>query len=1015
MEGRRGLLFSLIVAAFFYGSMAERTVCTQEAVADIVFMVDGSWSIGSENFEQIRRFLYTLINSFDVGPDRVRIGLVQYSTTPRTEFLLNTFQTKDDILQYISTLPYMGGGTQTGMGLDFMLNEHFVEAAGSRASHNVPQIAVVITDGKSQDNVEPHAKDLKRKGIVLYAIGIKEADEEQLKEIASEPHSQHVYSVSDFAALQGISLSIVQTLCTTVEEAKQQLQQLSQECAKATMADIVFLIDGSSSIGVESFQEVRQFLRTVIEGLDIGPDKVRVGLAQYSSEPQKEFLLKDHMDKKSLLAAVENFPYRTGSTNTGKAITFLLQQFFTEEAGSRASQRVPQIAVVITDGDSADDVVVPAQQLRKHGIIVFGIGVGEANMVELQAIANRPHEHFLFSIENYQALQRLSEGLLQTVCVSMEDQRLALAKRFADIFFLVDSGVTGAEFQQVRNLLVRLVNQLNVGSSAYRFGLAQYGQDVKVESLLKDFQTKEETQVGVRHFRQRKLQPNEPRNLGGALEYASSHFFTKEAGSRADQGFREFLVVVSGKDSDDPVFKASRLIKSQGIIVMVVTLGASMDEMRLIATAPYIYQSANIVPELKAVFETEKEEATIIGDCKTAKLADIVFIVDESGSIGTANFQLVRTFLHSIVNGLDVGLKRVRVGIVTYSDTATAQVYLNTFNDKDEILQFIKILPYRGGGTNTGAALKFTRENLFTKERGSRKSKGVQRVAVVITDGESQDDVSESAADLRRAGVTVYAVGIKDVNKTQLVQMASHPPKKHVFIMDSFTKLKSLEQSLQKIMCQNIFHQAISVSTRRSGIKEGCQQTDEADIFFLIDHSGSIYPNDFSDMKKFIIEFLHTFRVGPQHVRMGVVKYADSPNLEFDLTTYSDAKSVEKAVENIKQIGGGTQTGTALTYMGPLFEKAVATRGYQVPEYLVVITDGKSADEVIAPAQKLRAQGVIVYAIGVKKADETELKEISGSPKRTFFVNNFDALKPIKDDIITDICSADGKENCTGV
>ncbi len=204
------------------------SVCTQEAVADIVFLVDGSWSIGNENFEQIRQFLYTLVNSFDVGPDHVRIGLVQYSTTPRTEFLLNTHQNKQSILEYISRLPYMGGGTHTGEGLDFMLKKHFVEAAGSRAGQNVPQIAVVITDGKSQDNVESHAQDLKKRGIVVYAIGIKDADEDQLKEIANEPHSQHVYSVSDFAALQGISQSIVQTLCTTVEEVKRQLLQLSQ-------------------------------------------------------------------------------------------------------------------------------------------------------------------------------------------------------------------------------------------------------------------------------------------------------------------------------------------------------------------------------------------------------------------------------------------------------------------------------------------------------------------------------------------------------------------------------------------------------------------------------------------------------------------------------------------------------------------------------------------------------------------------------------------------------------------
>lgn len=189
----------------------------------------------------------------------------------------------------------------------------------------------------------------------------------------------------------------------------------------------------------------------------------------------------------------------------------------------------------------------------------------------------------------------------------------------------------------------------------------------------------------------------------------------------------------------------------------------------------------------------------------------------------------------------------------------------------------------------------------------------------------------------------------------------------------------------------------------------GCLQTDEADIFFLIDQSGSIYPADFQDMKKFIIEFLNTFRVGPDHIRIGVVKFADSPTLEFDLQTYSDVKSVEDAIINIQQVGGGTETGKALAFMSPQFERALATRGHKVKEYLVVITDGKSTDKVKAPADKLRQQGVVVYAIGVKSADEKELLEISGDPQRRFFVNNFDALKFINDEIITDICYQEGK------
>lgn len=202
--------------------------CTQETVADIVFLVDGSSSIGLENFQEVCEFLSSLVENFDVAPDKIRIGLVEYSDTPRTEFSLNTYQNKQDILSYIQNLQYKTGGTFTGQGLEFMLKQHFVEKAGSRAQQNVPQIAIVITDGDSQDEVESQAQELRQRGIKIFTIGIKDANETLLRQIASEPYDQHVYSVSDFAALQGISQSVIQEVCTTVEETRKEVIKMSR-------------------------------------------------------------------------------------------------------------------------------------------------------------------------------------------------------------------------------------------------------------------------------------------------------------------------------------------------------------------------------------------------------------------------------------------------------------------------------------------------------------------------------------------------------------------------------------------------------------------------------------------------------------------------------------------------------------------------------------------------------------------------------------------------------------------
>lgn len=200
-------------------------------------------------------------------------------------------------------------------------------------------------------------------------------------------------------------------------------------------------------------------------------------------------------------------------------------------------------------------------------------------------------------------------------------------------------------------------------------------------------------------------------------------------------------------------------------------------------------------------------------DCQTANIADIVFIVDESGNMGPENFQLVRNFLLNTISGLEVGSNKVRIAIVHYSDVPRADVYLNTFSDKSQILQYVHRLSYGRGKAYTGAALRFAKDQVFTKQRGSRGDEHVQQIAVVITDGWSADDIDAPAAELRRSGVTVFALGIKNVNVQELKEIASYPPRKFVFNVESFNKLNALSSMITKSLCGDITSNFIPLIT----------------------------------------------------------------------------------------------------------------------------------------------------------------------------------------------------------
>ncbi|KAI4893055.1 hypothetical protein NFI96_005120 [Prochilodus magdalenae] len=148
---------------------AEQFVCTASAVADIVILVDGSWSIGRLNFRLVRMFLENLVNAFDVGITKVRIGLAQYSGDPRIEWHLNAFTTKDSVIDAVKNLPYKGGNTLTGLALTYILKNSFKPESGARS--NVPKIGILITDGKSQDAVDVPAQSLRDAGVELFAVG----------------------------------------------------------------------------------------------------------------------------------------------------------------------------------------------------------------------------------------------------------------------------------------------------------------------------------------------------------------------------------------------------------------------------------------------------------------------------------------------------------------------------------------------------------------------------------------------------------------------------------------------------------------------------------------------------------------------------------------------------------------------------------------------------------------------------------------------------------------------------
>ncbi|XP_070328789.1 matrilin-4 isoform X1 [Odocoileus virginianus] len=219
-----GCEFQCVSEGFSYRCMcpegrqlqADGKSCSRcrEGHVDLVLLVDGSKSVRPQNFELVKRFVNQIVDFLDVSPEGTRVGLVQFSSRVRTEFPLGRYGTAAEVKQAVLAVEYMERGTMTGLALRHMVEHSFSEAQGARPrALNVPRVGLVFTDGRSQDNISVWAARAKEEGIVMYAVGVGKAVEEELREIASEPAELHVSYSPDFSTMTHLLENLKGSIC----------------------------------------------------------------------------------------------------------------------------------------------------------------------------------------------------------------------------------------------------------------------------------------------------------------------------------------------------------------------------------------------------------------------------------------------------------------------------------------------------------------------------------------------------------------------------------------------------------------------------------------------------------------------------------------------------------------------------------------------------------------------------------------------------------------------------------
>ncbi|XP_061107701.1 sushi, von Willebrand factor type A, EGF and pentraxin domain-containing protein 1 isoform X3 [Conger conger] len=178
---------------------------------------------------------------------------------------------------------------------------------------------------------------------------------------------------------------------------------------------------------------------------------------------------------------------------------------------------------------------------------------------------------------------------------------------------------------------------------------------------------------------------------------------------------------------------------------------------------------------------------------KSARL-DLVFLVDESSSVGSVNFLSELRFVRKLLSDFPVAPAATRVALVTFSSKTHVLARVDHISapraHQHKCSLFSREIPaitYRGGGTYTRGAFQQAAKIL------SNSRENATRVIFLITDGYSNGgDPRPVAALLRAQGVEIFTFGIWQGNIRELNDMASQPKDQHCYLLHNFAEFEAL-------------------------------------------------------------------------------------------------------------------------------------------------------------------------------------------------------------------------------
>ncbi|WKY16636.1 hypothetical protein Q1695_001352 [Nippostrongylus brasiliensis] len=786
---------------------------------DVAFVLDTSGSIEEVYSEHIR-WTVALTDALPISREAVRLSTIQYAGYPLTEFSLDTYNDKDDVVRHLQEMTFQSGVTRTGYALRRADDELFSEDRGARM--NASKVIALFTDGLSIDDpLKPSELLRLRKGVKIYVVSVSaDGFVPEMQRIAGD--GSNVYGPEDLAQLKERLLQDVEDARICEHDRARTVTRSINDFEQSTATDLPIEIftellktkyDPTTQASIQELEprlhdnehkrkmkmKTHRLHSAEVTPAPMSPTEIFERVLQSVAGSGGDSYLKNKHRKKKIrriirkkLKRIPGISKKEGSKTkvrriirkkVRKVISRVTSPMRKTTTPYQTSHNVHTTRITVAP-PTAPPTLIPMDLFADEGFITPTIPMPS----EFAKVSRTPTAMKELSSEPENARPPIIPFPHGEFSVNARQHG---SKTFRPSAELHDGGVDAPKFPLMtfhKNPLTRRgidrTSRLLLEND-FRHGVEAPNTEDEASRALsaKTFRKVSRTPETTEETSLEKLPQHdtvtEPPRVSGARSFRK-----KTETSPPHEGFAEHPRILAARalqnqtkipiphegDVESP--RSSSSLKSTPHELPSPPAKDREDSSDRALSSKIFQDSARSVPSKEAnvgsprAFESKSSHGN--GPPPARCPLDILFVVDSSGSVGEI-YEKQKEFLFDLLLSIEPENQAHRVALIQFAGAKLQKTEwsFDTYRDNSQLLKAFSVVRHFTGTTYIGAALESAVQLLETRRPD------VLTLVILISDGFSQDDAVRPAEVIRSMkNVEFYAVSLSKLsNRTYLHQM----------------------------------------------------------------------------------------------------------------------------------------------------------------------------------------------------------------------------------------------------